>query len=155
MYCYQACPYKIPRFSFEKRVARKCTLCYDRITLQNGMNPACVDACPVQALSFGSKDEIIKQAKDRVNELGNDAHILGLDEAGGTDVLTVSWAKATDLGLVIAPKKVVNKNLDKLRISASGLMGASAMLGVIFILAEIAKHKDNQLTENEENQDNE
>lgn len=155
MYCYQSCPYKIPRFSFKKRVARKCTLCYDRITIKVGMKPSCVAACPVQALSFGPKDEIIREAKARVDELGNDAHILGLTESGGTDVLTISWAKATDLGLIIAPNKVVNNNLDKIRISASGIMGASAMLGVIFALAEVAKHKNNHSTENEEKQNDE
>ena len=32
-YCYQACPWKVPQFDFEKRVTRKCHLCYNRIPL--------------------------------------------------------------------------------------------------------------------------
>ena len=36
----------------------------DRIT--NGLQPACVTACPTGALEFGKRDDIIKLAKERV-----------------------------------------------------------------------------------------
>jgi formate dehydrogenase iron-sulfur subunit len=56
-YCYQACPFKVPRFDLVKRVTRKCTLCYDRIPLLNYMKPACVAACPVEARFFFLKKQ--------------------------------------------------------------------------------------------------
>ncbi len=143
MYCYQSCPYKIPRFSFKKRIARKCTLCYDRINLAEGLKPACVDACPVEAITFDYKDAIIRNAKKRVEELGRSANLLGLEEAGGTDVLTISYARAQDLDLVIAPRKVVNQNLDKIRIIASGFMGASGLVGLLYILAAWTNTEEN------------
>ena len=143
MYCYQSCPYKIPRFSFKKRVARKCTLCYDRISLAERLKPACVDACPVEAITFDYKDTIIRNAKKRVEELGRSANLLGLEEAGGTDVLTISYARAQDLDLIIAPKKVVNQNLDKIRIIASGFMGASGLVGLLYILAAWTNTEEN------------
>ena len=142
MYCYQACPYKVPRFDFEKRVARKCTLCYDRIPLLNYMKPACMAACPVGAISFDYKHKIIKEAKQRVQQAKQPSHILGLREAGGTDVLTILPARPQDLGLVVAPEKVISQNLDKIRITAAGFMGASALAGLMYIYATLTREKD-------------
>ncbi len=58
-YCIQACPYGarylVPDSDVtptgEKHVADKCTWCYHRIT--RGLLPACVEACPVGARTFG------------------------------------------------------------------------------------------------------
>ena len=131
-YCYQSCPYKVPRFDFEKRVSRKCTLCYDRIPLLNYMKPACVAACPVGALHFDLKEDIILEAKKRVDRRRQPSYILGLRESGGTDIVTILPAKPENMGLVVAPEKVVNQNLDKIRITASGFAGASALAGVMY-----------------------
>jgi formate dehydrogenase iron-sulfur subunit len=131
-YCYQSCPFKVPQFDFEKRVTRKCHLCYDRILI-NYSKPACVAACPVGALSFGYKHEMILEAKRRVSKEKTARYILGLKEAGGTDMLTILTAKPEDLGLVVAPQKVVNRNLDKLRITAAGFMSASALAGMMYM----------------------
>jgi formate dehydrogenase iron-sulfur subunit len=140
-YCYQACPYKVPQFDFEKRVTRKCHLCYDRILL-NYSKPACVAACPVGALSFGYKHEIILAAKRRVSKEKSARYILGLTEAGGTDMLTILPARPQDLGLVVAPLKVVNQNLDKLRITGAGFMGVSGLAGVMYTYAALTREKN-------------
>lgn len=50
-YCEWNCPYDAPKFSYEKRVIGKCNLCYKG--LYEGRFPACVNACPTGALSFG------------------------------------------------------------------------------------------------------
>jgi Fe-S-cluster-containing hydrogenase component 2 len=49
-----ACPLEIPgvKFNAEKGVAFKCDLCRDR-----DEGPICVEYCPVQALTFLTKDE--------------------------------------------------------------------------------------------------
>ena len=140
-YCYQACPFKVPRFDFKKRVTRKCTLCFDRIYL-NYSKPACVAACPVEALFFGYKHEMILEAKRRIHKMKTARYILGLREAGGTDMLTILTAPPENLGLIVAPEKVVNQNLDKIRISAGGFMGASALAGVMYMFALLTREKD-------------
>ncbi|UCD32609.1 MAG: 4Fe-4S dicluster domain-containing protein, partial [Desulfobacterales bacterium] len=140
-YCFQACPFKVPSFDFEKRVTRKCTLCHDRLLL-NYSKPACVAACPVQALSFGYKHEIILVAKQRVSQKKNARYILGLKEAGGTDMLTILPTRPEDLGLVVAPEKVVNHNLDKVRITATGIMAASVIAGAMYCYAHITRDLD-------------
>ncbi len=55
-YCEWACPYGAPQFDQQKSVMSKCDFCYDRI--QDGQNPACVDACPMRALYWGPIDEL-------------------------------------------------------------------------------------------------
>jgi formate dehydrogenase iron-sulfur subunit len=140
-YCFQACPWKVPQFDFDKRVTRKCHLCYNR-TLLNYQKPACVAACPVGALAFDYKHEIILEAHRRVERLKRPSYIMGLTEAGGTDLITILPTKPNDLGLITAPKKVVNANLDKIRITASGILAASVIAGGMYIYAQTTKERD-------------
>jgi formate dehydrogenase iron-sulfur subunit len=59
----------------ERDVARKCTLCYDR--LQGGLEPACAKACPTDSIQFGPLDELRARAKKREAQL----HEQGIKEA--------------------------------------------------------------------------
>ena len=54
-YCVQACPYGVRFINPETNNADKCTWCYHRIT--KGEQPACVEACPTGARSFGRLDD--------------------------------------------------------------------------------------------------
>jgi formate dehydrogenase iron-sulfur subunit len=140
-YCFQACPWKVPQFDFDKRVTRKCHLCYNR-TLLNYQKPACVAACPVGALAFDYKHQIILEAHRRVERLKRPSYIMGLEEAGGTDLITILPAEPKELGLIAAPKKVVNADLDKIRITASGVLAASVIAGGMYVYAQTTKESD-------------
>lgn len=147
-YCYQSCPWKVPQFDFKKRVTRKCTLCYDKFPT-NYVKPACVAACPVRALIFDYKDVVLREAERRIERRKMPSYIMGRKEAGGTSLITILPAKPQNLGFVVAPKKVVNRDLDKLRITGAGLMGASALAGGAYAYAALTqeKNKHNDLSD--------
>jgi formate dehydrogenase iron-sulfur subunit len=88
-YCLTACPYGIPRYEWDESVpyVRKCTLCYPR--LKEGKRPACVDACPHEALLFGTRVDMLREAHRRIeaNPERYLPHVFGEKEVGGTAVL--------------------------------------------------------------------
>ena len=53
-YCAWVCPYDAPRFDEGRGVMTKCTLCNHR--LLEGRGPACVVACPTDALGYGDPE---------------------------------------------------------------------------------------------------
>jgi len=49
-YCEMTCPFGTPQFDEDRGVMSKCHLCVPRV--DQGRAPACVAACPTEALSF-------------------------------------------------------------------------------------------------------
>jgi formate dehydrogenase iron-sulfur subunit len=47
-YCVMKCPYDVPKYSVKRGIVRKCDMCSGR--LSQGEAPACVQACPSQAI---------------------------------------------------------------------------------------------------------
>lgn len=47
-YCTMTCPYEVPSFSDRLGIVRKCDLCHGRLSA--GEAPACVQACPTEAI---------------------------------------------------------------------------------------------------------
>jgi Fe-S-cluster-containing dehydrogenase component len=62
-YCEMACPFGAPRFSPETGLMSKCHLCHHR--LERGAPPACVAACPTEALALLG-EEPVSGASERV-----------------------------------------------------------------------------------------
>jgi formate dehydrogenase iron-sulfur subunit len=93
-YCMVACPFGVPKYEYEKAMpyVTKCTFCADRQA--RGEAPACTSVCPSGALTFGSRNELLEVARERLYAKGSPyvRHIYGENEVGGT-----SWMYITDI----------------------------------------------------------
>jgi formate dehydrogenase iron-sulfur subunit len=90
-YCVKGCPFDIPRISQVDHKAYKCTLCSDRVAV--GQAPACAKACPTGAIQFGTKEDMIELASERVDDLQErgfkNAGLYDPAGVGGTHVMYV------------------------------------------------------------------
>jgi Fe-S-cluster-containing dehydrogenase component len=125
-YCVAACPFGVPRFTFDQPFPKisKCQLCQDR--LAEGKFAACAEVCPTGATLFGHvidlKAEIARRKAlppGTKTELprgkigGTDAyvgtigtyvdHVYGEKEIGGTQVLHLSGVPFELLGKPTLP----------------------------------------------------
>ena len=100
-YCMTACPFNVPAYSYESALEPKivkCTFCLPRI--KEGRIPACAEACPAGALTFGKRSDLIELARSKIKsdpERYID-HIYGEREVGGTSWLYISGVPFGDLG---------------------------------------------------------
>ena len=77
----ELCPYNIPRRDPITGIWSKCDMCLDRV--ENGLLPACVQACPTGTMNFGERDEMLELAEKRLAELKKDypdAQLLDPDD---------------------------------------------------------------------------
>ena len=90
-YCVSGCPFNIPKFNAQTKKVHKCTLCSDRVG--QGLEPACIKACPTKCLQFGTKQDLLGLARMRVDQLNANgfanAALYDPPGVGGTAVVTV------------------------------------------------------------------
>jgi len=103
-YCMVACPFDIPTFEYDQVVApriMKCTLCNPQITSGQLTVPGCVGACPVEALVYGKRRDLINVARSRLSAFPNRYlnHIYGEHEMGGTSWLYLSGVAFKNIGM--------------------------------------------------------
>ncbi len=91
-YCMVACPFSVPKYEWDKVLPRvsKCDMCADR--LARGEPTACTEVCPTGATIVGDRDEMLAEARKRIEESPSSyvPHIYGETEVGGTSVLMLS-----------------------------------------------------------------
>jgi len=99
-YCMIACPFGIPKYNWDSANPKinKCA--------QNCMaggkrdKPACVSACPQQALMYGAREELLELAHARIRENPGKYvnHVYGEKEVGGTTMLYLAGTSFEALG---------------------------------------------------------
>jgi formate dehydrogenase iron-sulfur subunit len=99
-YCMVACPFAQPKYEWQSlnpRV-RKCIMCPDR--LKEGKQTACAEICPTGATKFGDREDLIKEAWERIRQNQDKYinHIYGSTEVGGTSVLLISGVAFEQFG---------------------------------------------------------
>jgi formate dehydrogenase iron-sulfur subunit len=121
-YCILACPWDVPTAEWNTRAPKisKCTHCADRADQPvpiafNGKplsddagkrfagsiaTPACVKACPADALRYGTRDEMLALAHKRISDRPDKYvdHVYGEKELGGTSVVYLSAVPFEKLG---------------------------------------------------------
>ncbi len=99
-FCMVSCPFVIPRFEYydANPKIQKCILCNER--LAEGEKPACVESCPVDALTFGSRREMVREGHNRVHDHEGQYNdqIYGESEVGGTGWLYLANVPFDQLG---------------------------------------------------------
>jgi formate dehydrogenase iron-sulfur subunit len=132
--CISACPFGVIHVSPSKGIAQKCTFCYDR--LQQGLPPACAQACPTQSIRFGPLTQLKKEAQDRVAQLHRQgerrAHLYGADDKvlGGLNSFYLLVDEPEVYGLPSDPK-VPSKSVPG-SVFWSVFTGLLVALGVLF-----------------------
>lgn len=156
-YCVWACPWSVPTAEWDSLAPKiqKCTHCADRANQpppvnrngvalteaeekqyrENVVVPACVKACPAEALSFGERKEMLQEARNRISSRPEKYvdHIYGEKEAGGTSVLYLSSVPFEKLGFP-AVGDTAYPNYSKVALGAvpPAVLALGALLGSAF-----------------------
>jgi Fe-S-cluster-containing dehydrogenase component len=125
-YCMVACPFSVPKFEYSKAspFIRKCQFCFER--QEQGELPGCVEACPVEALKYGRRPELIEEAGKRIHDTPDAYvhHIYGEHEVGGTSWLYLAGAPFEKLGL----PQLSDKDYPELTSGAMGTVPAVLLM---------------------------
>ena len=156
-YCIWACPWGVPTAEWDSLAPKiqKCTHCADRLEqplpvarngqalgadegnsfLANIVVPACVKACPADALRFGAREEMLEEARSRISNRPDKYidHIYGEKEAGGTSVLYLASVPFEKIGLpTLADKPYPAVSKAALHAVPPAVLAVGALLGGIY-----------------------
>lgn len=99
-YCMVSCPFDVPKFEYHSANPKiqKCDMCYERI--MKGEKPSCTEACPGEAIVFGTRRQLLAEARKRIAENPGTYidQIYGENVAGGTGNLYLSTAPFNEVG---------------------------------------------------------
>ena len=150
--CMVSCPYDIPKFEYNSAIPRiqKCNMCYGRFL--KGLVPGCVEACPTEALMFGTREGLLGEAKRRIaqNPEKYFNRIYGEYEVGGTSHLYLSAVPfeqlgfRTDLGTEHIPK------LSMVYLSAIPFIATITPILMLAIATAVRSGKENHGEKHEE-----
>lgn len=144
-YCVNTCPFGVPQWDEVNKVIEKCTFCSER--LKQGLEPACVQACPTDTLRLMTLEEARRRATEAE---AKGLHTYGLHEVGGTSWIYVSDLPFKDLGFREHTKSApADYQLDLLtKYAATGVFIGGALIAAVKLYAqrreEVAKKEEGE-----------
>lgn len=139
-YCQIACPFEVPRFEWDSvnPAIVKCELCRHR-----DEGPACAEVCPRDAVIFGTRTELLAEARRRMAAAPDRyiPRIYGETDAGGTQVLYISHVPFEALGL----PEVGDRPLPDYTEQVHGLIWKGAVIpSAVYALLGLAVFRSNR-----------
>lgn len=155
-YCMYACPFEVPHFEWEQRLALivKCDLCADR--LPGWGQPACAATCPTQAIQFGPRQGMLELAHERIKNQPERYidHIYGENENGGTATFYISPVPFEDLGFPTAECGESPAHFNRLVTHGTPAVAAGVALGMAGIYNAIKRQgQDNAAADHDHAQE--
>ncbi|MCK4871091.1 MAG: 4Fe-4S dicluster domain-containing protein [Phycisphaerales bacterium] len=173
-YCVLACPFGVPTADWDTPFPQihKCDFCFDRIEegeapdKVNGIalddagsqarfaetqaTPACMKVCPTGALKFGDRDELLKEAQERIAAEPTEyvKHVYGEKEVGGTNWLYISPVSFDKLNFRtdLPTRSIPDHSVWALKAVPAAVVGLGAVLGGIYW---VTKRRDEVEAEHE------
>jgi formate dehydrogenase iron-sulfur subunit len=132
-YCTQSCPFDVPKLDHHEGTAMKCQFCtvvgLNRVAA--GQEPACVKACPPDALTYGDRDTLVAEGQKQVAALKAkgrpNANLYGESILGGLHVMYVLDDSPAVYGLPEKPQVATHDVAGKW---LSGLVTAGVVAGL-------------------------
>ena len=154
-YCQIACAFNIPKFQWDKAIPQivKCDLCKNTNLLKKGIT-ACAETCPVGAIMFGKRKDLLEEANKRLQENPGKYvnHIYGEKEVGGTNHLYLSGMQFNKLGLPILKEDAPAEFSEKIQHTIyKGFIAPVALYGTLcFVAVRNMKKGQDQTAEGKE-----
>ncbi|MGO8718361.1 MAG: DmsC/YnfH family molybdoenzyme membrane anchor subunit [Acidobacteriaceae bacterium] len=92
-YCTWNCSYGVPQYNPERGVVGKCDMCYGRLT--QGQNPACVSACPEDAIRI--ETVLVAEWREEYKIAANSPGMPSADDSLSTTRITLPSRMPRDL----------------------------------------------------------
>jgi Fe-S-cluster-containing dehydrogenase component len=138
-YCQIACAFNIPKFQWDKAIPQivKCDLCKNTNLVKKGVT-ACAEVCPVGAINFGKRKDLLEEAGKRLRENPGKYinHIYGEKEVGGTNHLYLSAMQFNKLGLPVLAEAAPAEFSEKIQHTIyKGFIAPVALYGTLCFVA--------------------
>ncbi len=148
-YCMVACPFEMPAYEYDDPLmarVMKCQFCFGRICEEGGV-PACAAVCPVEAIRFGPREDLLQEAQIRIDRHPDRyiPHIFGRHEAGGTNWMYISGVPFEELGFPKVPDRPLPKLTESIQHGLFRYLWSPVVLfGILGGVMYMNKHRQNE-----------